>query len=101
MHLCWFDIIDKTENSLFQFKTAINRKVYFARSFIKLAERNFRLLDPDNIHYLVLARQDNPMEPVATRQFNQALGMYFEKFRVETENPSSHTLRKTHLEHAW
>lgn len=99
--LKWFDIIGKKETSVYQFKTGRNRKVYFAPSFIKLAERNYKLIDPVNVHHLVLHRRDNPMAPVATRDFNENLKYYFERFSVVTENPSSHTLRKTFMMHAW
>lgn len=99
--LRWYDIIDKKETSVWQFKTGKKRKVYFAPSFIKLAERNYKLIDPEIIHHLVLHRRDNPVAPVATRDFNENLAYYFERFGVNTENPSSHTLRKTFLEHAW
>lgn len=102
LSLKWFDIVGKKETSVFyQFKTGKNRKVYFAPSFIKLAERNYRLIDPINLHHLVLHKRDNPMEPVATRDFNENLAYYFERFGVVTENPSSHTLRKTFMNHAW
>jgi len=99
--LPWYDIIGKTENSIYQFKTAKKRKVYYNVSFIKLAERNYKLVDPDNIHHLILHKQDNPMMPVSTRDFNASFAKYLERFHVETENASSHTLRKTFMNRAW
>ena len=101
LSLKWFDIIGKKESSVWQFKTGKKRKVYFSPSFIKLAERNYKVIDPINIHHLVLHRKDNPMAPVATRDFNENLKYYFERFGVQTENASSHTLRKTFMSHAW
>lgn len=101
LSLSWFNIIGKKESSVYQFKTGKNRKVYFSQSFIKIAERNYRLLDPVNVHHLILHRKDNPMEAVTTRSFNENLAFYFKRFKVDTENPSSHTLRKTFMAHAW
>lgn len=99
LSLTWFDIVGKRETSVFQFKT--KRQVYFAPSFMKLAERNYKLIEPLNIHHLVLHRRDNPMQPVSTGDFNENLGYYFKRYGVVTENPSSHTLRKTFMLHAW
>ena len=101
LHLNWFDIIDKTQHQVFQFKTSTKRKVYFAPSYIKIADRNFKLIDPDNIHHLIIHRQDNPMEAISTNQFNTAFRMYLKKFNVDTPTPSSHTLRKTYMNHFW
>jgi len=101
LSLKWLDIIGKKETSFWQFKTGKKRKVYFAPSFIKLAERNHTFIDPVNVHHLVLHRRDNPMSPVGTRDFNENLSYYFKRFGVETENASSHTLRKTFMMHAW
>ncbi|HNP94250.1 MAG TPA: tyrosine-type recombinase/integrase [Cyclobacteriaceae bacterium] len=101
LSLKWFDIIGKKDTSVWQFKTSRKRKVYFSPSFIKLAERNYKIIDPINVHHLVLHRKSNPMTPVATRDFNENLSYYFQRFGVETENTSSHTLRKTFMNHAW
>ena len=101
LSLCWSDIIDKNNNEVFQFKTKTKRNVYFAPSFIKMVDRNYKLIDPVNIHHLVLHKQDNPKIPVSTNQFNQSFGRYLSKFKVNTPTPSSHTLRKTHMIHAW
>jgi integrase len=101
LNLRWFDIVGKTENSVYEYKTGKSRKVYFAKSFIKIAERNYKLLDPGNIHYLVLHRSDNPMTPITTRDFNKNFALYLKKYHVETENPSSHTLRKTFMNEMW
>lgn len=101
LHLSWFDLIDKTENTIFQFKTKSKRKVYFAPSFIKIIERNFLSIEPVNIHHLVLHKQTNPMEAISTNQFNLSLGTYLKRFKVDTPTPSSHTLRKTHMQEAW
>jgi integrase len=101
LNLRWYDIVGKTENSVYEYKTGKSRKVYFSKSFIKIAERNYKLIEPVNIHHLILHRADNPMVAITTRDFNKNFATYLKKYNVETENPSSHTLRKTFMFEMW
>jgi integrase len=73
LNLRWYDIVGKTENSVYEYKTGKSRKVYFSKSFIKIAERNYKLIEPVNIHHLTLHRADNPMVAITTRDFKKTL----------------------------
>lgn len=101
LHLSWDDIIGKTETKLFQFKTKSKRKVYFAPSFIKIVERNFNMIDPENMHHVILHKKDSPTVPITTNQFNQYFKRRMDAAEIQTVQPSSHTLRKTFVLHLW
>lgn len=99
--MTWNDIIDKKEGEIFEYKTEKKRKVAFHPNFISYANRNFKIINPLNIHHLILHKTSSPLERIATPQFNRAFKNYLVKFNIKTENPSSHTLRKTFMERLW
>lgn len=101
LNLKWIDIVHKTETKIFEYKTSKIRSVYFSKTFIRYADTNFKLIDPVNIHHLVLHKKNRPMEPVSTRDFNESFAAYLKMFGIETDNPSSHTLRKTFMNAMW
>lgn len=101
LNLSWDQVVNKKESSVFQFKTKRKRKIYFNEKVIKMLDHNYFLINPLNIHHLILHKQSSPTEPISTRQFNDSFAKILATCEIETENPSSHTLRKTFARHIW
>ncbi|MEQ8423080.1 MAG: tyrosine-type recombinase/integrase [Balneola sp.] len=101
LNLSWSQLVNKSESSAFQYKTKRKRKFYFSKNVIRLLNHNYELVNPWNIHHLVLHKQKSPMEPISTRQFNESFARILSKCGITAANPSSHTLRKTFAHHIW
>lgn len=101
LHMSWFDVVEKKQTDSFQFKTGRKRKIYFNERVIRMIDQNYKMIDPLNIHHLILHKKDRPTEPVATRQFNESFAKILPACSVKAGNPSSHTLRKTFAHHIW
>ncbi len=95
LHFTWFDFVGKTTKDLFEFKTEKKRKIHFNDKLVKLVNANYKIVDPINIHDLIMQRPGSPGTPVTTRAFNKMFKSLLEKLEIKTDNPSSHTLRKT------
>ncbi|MCB0495652.1 MAG: tyrosine-type recombinase/integrase [Cyclobacteriaceae bacterium] len=95
LHFTWYDFLDKSDKDLYEFKTEKHRKIYFNEKLLKLVTSNYKIVDPINIHDLILESPRHPGRSISTRAFNKAFKNILEKADIETENPSSHTLRKT------
>ena len=101
LNLTWFDIVNKDEGQIFQFKQGRSRNVFFHPHLIEMVNTNFQRLNPTNVHHLVLHKQDEPYTPIKTQQFNQNFARRLEKAKIKTKQPSSHTLRKTFAMHIY
>lgn len=95
LHFTWFDFVEKTEKDLFEFKTEKDRKVYFNKKLLRLIRSNYAIVDPDNVHEYIMQGPGQPGRPISTVAFNKTFKKLLERFEIETDNPSSHTLRKT------
>ena len=95
LNLTWYDVVGKHRGEIFQFKQGRPRQVYFHPKLINLIDNNYKALDPDNVHDLILHKQGDPLEPIKTQQFNQNFARRLAKAGITTQQPSSHTLRKT------
>ncbi|MEP2025507.1 MAG: tyrosine-type recombinase/integrase [Reichenbachiella sp.] len=101
LNISWSDIVGKTEMDLYQFKVDRAREVHFNATLIAMVQANFTKVNPINLHHLVLHKQDEPMAPISTRQFNESFKRFLRKAKIDTQQPSSHTLRKTFVRHIW
>lgn len=95
LSLKWFDFLGKSESDLYEFKTEKQRKIYFNDKLLKLINSNYLIVDPINIHDYILQSPKNPAKAITTRAFNKAFKSLLESHSISTDNPSSHTLRKT------
>ncbi|QSE96512.1 tyrosine-type recombinase/integrase [Fulvivirga lutea] len=95
LHFTWFDFLGKSEKDVYEFKTEKNRKIYFNEKLLKLISANYKIIDPNNVHDFILESPKHPGKPISTRAFNKAFKKVLENYNVITDNPSSHTLRKT------
>jgi integrase len=95
LNLHWFDVINKRERDVFEFKTEKRRKIYFNEKLIRLINSNYEVVDPDNIHEFILPSPRHPGKPISTRSFNKSFQIILKELGIQTDNPSSHTLRKT------
>lgn len=91
----WNDFIGKSSKDLFEFKTEKHRKIHFNEKLIRLLHANYKIIDPINIHDYILQSPSHPGKAISTRAFNKGLLYWFKYFGIKTDNPSSHTLRKT------
>ncbi len=101
LHLTWSDVVGKKQTDVFQFKTGRKRKIYFNEKVIRMIDQNYQMIDPVNSHHLILHKKDQPTVPISTRQFNESFAKILERCSIDTQNPSSHTLRKTFAYHIW
>ncbi len=101
LNLSWHEVVGKTENSFFQFKQGKKRKIYFSKNFIDYMDRNYSIIAPTNIRYLILHKEGDPLAPVSSTQFNNELKKYANKFGLGTDQVSSHTFRKTFMQKLW
>lgn len=95
LHLTWFDFIGKSAKDLYEFKTEKNRKIYYNDKLLRLVNANYLIVDPVNVHDFILQSPAHPGRAITTRGFNKALQKLFKEYKIYTDNPSSHTLRKT------
>lgn len=95
LHFTWFDFLDKQEKDLFEFKTEKHRKAYFNDKLLRLVHSNYAIVDPLNVHDYILQSPAHPGKPITTRSFNRGFHKLLDKVEITTDNPSSHTLRKT------
>jgi integrase len=72
-----------------------NRKIYFNEKLLKLTKANYQIIDPLNVHDFILESSSHPGKPITTRAFNKGFKKILESQSIQTDNPSSHTLRKT------
>jgi integrase len=93
--LTWFDFLGKSEKDLYEFKTEKHRRIYFNEKLLKLLKANYIIIDPVNIHDYILQSPQYPGRAITTRAFNKAFKVLLTQYQIITDNPSSHTLRKT------
>ncbi len=94
LQFTWHHVINKKEKDLYEFKTEKNRKVYYNNKLLQLVKANFQIIDPINVHDFILASNELN-KPITTRAFNKSFKHILKQYSIETDNPSSHTLRKT------
>lgn len=95
LHFTWYDFVGKTTKDLYEFKTEKKRKIYFNDKLVRLVNSNYEIVDPLNIHDFILASPSHPGKTITTRAFNKTFKELLSQFNIKTDNPSSHTLRKT------
>lgn len=89
----WVDLLNEKETVLKQSKVFRNRKVFIHPDLVSIAEKNQLIVKPESDHFPIL--HNERFQPISTISFNTQLRKYFERYEIETDNPSSHTLRKT------
>jgi integrase len=60
---------------------------------VAITEKNLKVVQPESLHFSILHNQ--AYQPISTSSFNEAFRKYLRKYEIATDNPSSHTLRKT------
>jgi|GEM_PF-5761915 integrase len=95
LHFTWFDFVGKTTKDLYEFKTEKSRKIYYNDKLVRLVNSNYKIVDPLNVHDYILQSPGHPGKTITTRAFNKTFKELLEKLSIKTDNPSSHTLRKT------
>ena len=93
LKLRWVDLLNVRETILKQSKVFRNRKVFIHPDLVKIAQKNLKVVQPQSMHFPIVHNKN--YQPIYTTNFNSQLAIYFKRFGIETDNPSSHTLRKT------
>ena len=103
LNLKWGQITSESF-SIIEGKTKKHRDIDVHKDYMRLVNKIVRVTDYHNDEdYVFVAqrrnmRKDRPISVVAA---NKRLKAAFERYGIETQNPSSHTLRKTFARRVW
>lgn len=93
--LRWEQVTDKKEITILEGKSQKPRKITFHRNLQSIFKETKAAL-PALAHFAIFAPDSNPAgEPVSTTAANKRINNVFKRYGIATQNPSSHTLRKT------
>ena len=93
--LKWEQVSDSKDIVLFEGKSQKPRKITFHRS-LQTIFKETRAALPTLSHLFIFAPDSNPGgNPISTTAANKRINNVFTRYGITTQNPSSHTLRKT------
>lgn len=95
LNLSWNDVVEKPKTKIHQYKTNRKRQVIISDKLTYYIAKNFKAIDPVNVHEKILHKQGITYEAISTRQFNENFKKLLIRTGIDDTNASSHTLRKT------
>ena len=93
LSVTWEMVIGKEKFRITEGKTKKVREITLNEKCQNLIRHNYKLIKPYSDALSIL--YNKKFEPITINAFNDQLEIYFSLFGVSTDNPSSHTLRKT------
>lgn len=95
LKLTWQQVSEKKDITVLEGKSQKPRKIAFHRHLLTIFKETRAAL-PALQHFYIFAPDANPSgEPITTTAANKRINKVFTRYGITTQNPSSHTLRKT------
>lgn len=100
LSLTWNQLLDKDVIELCEMKTGKFRKIKINQDLKTLIKGNYELMQMPDINSLVFLNKYGTKQ-INVQWVNVKLKEIFSKYSIKTENPSTHTIRKSFGRRIW